>query len=189
MFKINQPAMALNADDVPGATYKMWNTWQVPASSTPDHTLGWTATVARSAPGGYQITLIINCHGFYDEGSNGKLVGGFGLALGTGIRMGDTPKFSILAPFVSCIVITACGAARISGKPKGDGHAFCSSIAVYSKAYVIAATTHQDGDLWLPFGYVDDFEGLVVRYNPAGNIDWSGDYGRNFIDGYFHGYD
>jgi hypothetical protein len=87
MFKINQPAMALNSDDVPGATYKMWNTWQVPASSTPDHTLGWTATVARSAPGGYQITLVINCHGFYDKGSDGKLVGGFGLALGTGIRM------------------------------------------------------------------------------------------------------
>ncbi|MDP9001105.1 MAG: hypothetical protein M3O46_13445 [Myxococcota bacterium] len=35
-----------------------------------------------------------------------------------------------------------------------------------ANVYVIAATTHQVGDLWLPFGYIDDFEGLVLRYNP-----------------------
>jgi hypothetical protein len=189
VIKIKQPAMALNAEDVPGAKYKMYNTWNVPSTDTPEHILGWTGSVARAAPGGYLPSLIINCHGYYGTGSDGHSVGGFGLKLGTGIFRVDAPKFAALAATVSCIWITACGTARISGAPSGDGHAFCSQIAIAANAYVIAATTHQVGDLWLPFGYIDDFEGLVVRYNPKGRIDWSQSYRRSLLDGLLNGWD
>jgi hypothetical protein len=189
MIKMRQPHMALNAEDVPGCKYKMWNTWDVAKTETPQHIMDWTANVAGGTSIGYLRSLIINCHGYYGTGSDGKEVGGFGLSLGTGILRVDTPKFAALAPTVSSIWITACGTARISGSPDGDGNAFCSEIARAANAYVIAATTHQVGDLWLPYGYIDDFEGLVVRYNPKGEIDWSHNYSRGLIDGIFNGWD
>jgi hypothetical protein len=189
VIKMRQPAMALNSEDVPGARYKMYNSWTVPGSERPEHILDWTARVASGAPGGKLSSLVVNCHGFYDKGSAGKMVGGFGLSLGTGVFRADTGKFTALASSVSCIWITACGTARISGTAAGDGHAFCSEIARAANSYVIAATTHQVGDIWLPYGYIDDFEGLVVRYTPKGVIDWSQDYGRGILDGLFEGWD
>lgn len=131
--------------------------------------------------------LIINCHGFYDNG-----IGGFGLKLGTGIRRADTEKFSILKGKVANIWITACGTARITNPGTagdGDGNLFCSEIARASGAYVVAATTHQMPDILLPSGYIDDFEGLVLRYNPPGAVDWSEDYSRSIIDGLINGWD
>src|SRR4051812_40447523 len=121
MFKIPQPAMALNAHDVPGARYKMWNTWTVPSSDNAKHILDWTGCVAHSAPGGYLPSVVLNCHGFYGaQSGTGTTVGGFGLKMGTGIRRADTALFAALAPCVSCIWITACGTARISGVSWGD---------------------------------------------------------------------
>jgi hypothetical protein len=184
---IPQPSMAINAADVPGSHYRMWNTWEVPATDNPDHILGWAANVGAGATGGYLRVLILNCHGFYGGGT-----GGFGLSLGTGIRRADTPKFAVLKGKVANIWITACGTARIS-KPgtsgDGDGNLFCSEIARFANAYVVAATTHQVGDLILGSGNVDDFEGLVLRYNPSGGVDWSHDYGRGLIEGLINGYD
>jgi hypothetical protein len=84
------------------------------------------------------------------------------------------------------------GCGRRQGNPptsSGDGHAFCSAIARAADAYVIAATTHQVGDLWLPQGYIDDFEGLVVRNNRKGVIDASKNDGRNIVDGLMNGWD
>lgn len=188
MIKLDQPAMALNADDVPGARYRMYNTWEVPASAKPEHIFGWCAQVANGTPKGKLEHLVINCHGFYGAGTGGKVMGGFGLKLGTGVNRSNTGVFAALAGKVGKIWITACGTARISGNAAGDGHALCMAIAKQSGAYVVAATTHQVGDLWLPFGYIDEFEGLVVRYNPSGNIEWSHDNGRSLIDGLVNGW-
>jgi hypothetical protein len=191
VIKIPQPAMALNAEDVPGATYKMWNTWKVPSTERVDHILDWCSVVAGGTSTGCLHVLLINCHGFY--GSNGKKsTGGFGLKLGTGIRRADTGKFSKLKGKVLNIWITACGTARITNPgtaSDGDGNLFCQEIARSSGAYVVAATTHQVGDVWLPYGYVDDFEGLVLRYNPSGVLDWSQNYNRGMIDGLINGWD
>ena len=187
MIKLPQPSMALNAADVPGACYRMYNSWDVPATEKPQHILDWAACVANGA-GGLHV-LVINCHGFYGTSSTGASVGGFGLKLGTGITRLDTPRFAMLAPSVSNIWITACGTARISSVAGGDGHAFCSEIARAANAFVVAATTHQIGDLWLPSGYIDEFEGLVVRYNPRGIIDWHQDYSRGIVDGLLNGWD
>lgn len=180
--------MALNSDDVPGAGYRMWNTWEVPASDNPDHILGWCAQVASGAPGGFLKFLIINCHGFYNNTSRSG-TGGFGLKIGTGIRLADVGKFSVLRGKVANIWITACGTARITTPgSNGDGNLFCSGIAKAAGAYVVASTTHQVGDIWLPAGYIDDFEGLTLRYNPQGGVDWSHDYGRGIVDGVFNGW-
>ncbi len=172
MITIPQPAMALNAVDVPGPPYKMWNTYHVPSTHTADHILGWTATVAKGAPGGKLRALVINCHGY-----TSKKIGGYGLNLGTGIRRGDTPLFGRLRGLVDEIYIIACQAARI-GVPTGpgstvdgDGNLFCCEIAKSSGATVYASTANQSTGLWLgiPFGRIDGWEGQVYRYNPDGS--------------------
>jgi len=190
-IEIDQPSMALNSDDVPGTHYRMWNTWEVAANRTAADILGWTATVAAGAPGGYLRSVIINCHGYYNGTDSRSDTGGYGLKIGTGIRRGDTSKFSVLKGKVACIWVTACGTARISAvdaSGNGDGNLFCSEIAKNSGAYVIAATTQQVGDLYLRVNRIDDFEGLVLRYNPQGGVDWSHNYGRGLIDGIFNGW-
>jgi len=192
MITIPQPSMALNASDVPGAKYKMWNTWEVPETETPDHILRWSAQVASVATGGYLRALIINCHGYYGFNAQGRLVGGFGMKLGTGIHRSDTSKFSVLRGKVSGILISACGVARVAKhgvSGDGDGEAFCREIAQYSGAHVFAGTTHQVGDLWLPFGKIDDFEGVIVGYSPRGERIWSYNYGRGILDELLNGSD
>ena len=187
---IEQPAMALNAADAPGEHYKMYNSWEIPATETLDHILDWTASVAVGAPGGYLKSLIINCHGYYN-GSTRSSQGGFGLALGTGIRRADTHKFTKLRGKVTTIWITACGTARITipgTAGDGDGNLFCQEIARNSGAYVIAATTMQFHDRSIRQNHIDDYEGLVLRYNPQGCVDWSGNYGQNILDGLIWGW-
>jgi hypothetical protein len=103
MFKLPSPAMALNSHDVPGARYRMYNTYEVPEGDDAAHLLGWIAAVARGAPGGVLNSVVLNCHGFYGTGMDGKLLGGFGLKMGKGILRADTSKFSVLAGFVQCI--------------------------------------------------------------------------------------
>ena len=189
-IEITQPSMALNSDDVPGTHYRMWNTWEVASDKTADDILGWTATVADGATDGYLRSVILNCHGFYNNTTRSG-TGGFGLKMGTGIRRSDTSKFSRLRGKVATIWITACGAARITtpgASGDGDGNLFCQEIARNSGAYVIAATTHQVGDLFLRVNRIDDFEGLVLRYNPQGIVDWSHEYGRGVLDGVFNGW-
>jgi len=185
--------MALNSADVPGFHYQMWNTWEVASTATAENMLGWIAKVAASAPGGKLRMLVLNCHGIYSTGpACATRCGGFGLKMGAGILREDTGKFSRLKGLVDNIWITACGTARISipgTKGDGDGNLFCSEIARNSGACVVAATTHQVGANSLPNGYIDDFEGLILRYNPAGAVDWSFDYGRSKEDGKLNGYE
>jgi hypothetical protein len=200
MIKIEQPAMALNATstdsyNVPGAHYQMWNTWAVAKTNTPEHMAGWIASVASGAPGGYLKGLILNCHGRYSIGpgtpavclpaNKGPGTGGFGLSMGTGIKTGDDiDQFKKLKGLVAGIWITACGAARITipgALGSGDGNLFCSALAKASGSYVYAAVVEQYGANSLPFGYIDDYTGLVLRYTPTGGVDWSGTYANNGV--------
>jgi hypothetical protein len=189
-IEIPQPSMALNAPDAPGRHYRMWNTWEVPANDTPEHILSWTATVADGAPGGRLHSVIINCHGFYNNLTR-QGTGGYGLSLGTGILRADTPKFAKLKGKVTAIWITACGAARISPlntAGDGDGNLFCSEIARQAGAYVYAATTLQYHDIFLRANRIDDYEGLTLRYNPQGQVDWSHNYGQAWDRGLINGW-
>jgi len=192
MIKIQQPAMALNSHDVPGAKYEMWNTWNVPKEETLDHMVTWIAALAGTTPSGRLNCLILNCHGYYGPGVGGRMSGGYGLKMGKGIYRRDTGKFAKLKGKVTEIWITACGTARISNPGTagdGDGNLLCQEIAKAAGAYVVAATTHQVGAITLPFGYIDGWEGLVVRYDPAGICVEKKEHARGTIDGWMNGWD
>jgi hypothetical protein len=191
LIDIPQPAMAWNAKNVPGPDYKMWNTWQVDETQTPQHMLEWTAYVARTAPGGKLKSLVINCHGIYAkfgcnaDGKSCKEGGGFGLSIGAeGIHRKDTQLFGILnpkdgTPLVDDIYLVACGIAQISipgTSGDGDGNLFCCAIAKAAGANVYGSTEEQTTGLWpyIPYGKIDGFEGKVYMWKPDGSCILTG---------------
>lgn len=54
-------------------------------------------------------------------------------------------------------------------------------MAKHSGAYVVASVHDQSPDqVALPWGHVDDWEGLVHRYEPDhGSVDWHYHYGQS----------
>lgn len=160
------PHMALNSHNVPGTRYKMWNTWSVPKTTAVEHMVDWIATVADNAPDSYLQTLIFNSHG-----EPGKI------KLGEGITRNHVEMFRKLKGKVGRIWIVACNVARI--KEAGsmtDGNWFCYRLAQETGAYVTAASATQMGQ-WdfrfideLPYGYIDDWEGTVYKWNPKGEL-------------------
>src|SRR5262249_13043103 len=146
--------MALNAKDVPGPNYKMWNTRNdIPSTEDPGHILGGVASVAKGAPGGRLKALVFNCHG--DNAI---------LHMGTGIGWGQVALFSLLLDssgkgLVDEIYLVACEVVSFSGP--GDGNLFCGAIAKKAQAYVYASNADQNTGLWpsIPFGKIDGFEG------------------------------
>jgi hypothetical protein len=158
MITLEQPSMALNAEGVPGPDYHMWNTWRVPATDSPSHILGWSATVAKGAPGGKLHNLVINCHGRAAH-----------LGLGTGIGWPEVPLFSLLSGFVDDIYFVACRVVSFTGT--GDGNLFCGAVAKAAQANVYASDHTQDTGLWpyIPYGKIDGFEGKVWKWHRDGS--------------------
>ncbi|HEX2891366.1 hypothetical protein [Vineibacter terrae] len=158
MITLAQPSMALNAENVPGPDYKMWNTWRVPKGDTPSHVIGWTATVAKGASGGKLNALVINCHGRPAH-----------LSLGTGFGWSEVPLFAGLAGLVDDIYIVACKVVSFGGS--ADGNLFCGAIAKAAKANVYASNASQTTGLWpsIPYGKIDGYEGKVWKWHPDGS--------------------
>jgi hypothetical protein len=157
MINIPQPAMALNAHNVPGPDYKMWNTWRVPANESVDHILDWTAKVASACSGSRLKALVINCHGSPAS-----------LGLGAGIGWGELPLFTKLKGCVDDIWIVACNIVSFGGP--GDGNLFCGAMAKNAGANVYASDSSQTTGLWptLPYGAIDGYEGSVWKWTPDG---------------------
>lgn len=197
MIEIPQPSIALNAIDttknkeydVPGTTYDMWKTWNVPANTSSTTLMSQIASMAKAASGKLKC-LVINCHGDYNYGTNifGKekkiMTGGFGFSIGQGINYYNADLFSQIRDLFRCIIIVACGASAVTNpkSSEGDGVVLCSRIARAANSYVIAprimqAATH----LKLPKNHIDNFEGEVVRFNRAGQIDDYRFLGRKLI--------
>jgi hypothetical protein len=116
MITLIQPSMALNAQDVPGPDYVMWNTWKVPQATPAVDVLGWTANVARGAPGGRLNAILLNGHGSPAH-----------VSIGTGIGWPEVPLFASLIGLVNEVYITACEVVSFTGP--GDENLFCGSIA------------------------------------------------------------
>ncbi len=159
--------------------YNMWNSWDLnddgkPASDIVAH----VRRVADSAPGGRLENLIINCHGMPAF-----------LQVGRGINTLDLPLFQTLHRKIGTIYIQACLVARVvtekqfrqtyphfegdiaTALPYNDGNTFASVLARTVGCVVVAPTSEQ----WfygrdLPFGTVDEFEGLVLWYGPNGSV-------------------
>lgn len=191
MIEIPQPSIALNSHDVPGAKLDMWETWNVPASASADWIVSFSSILAAGTAGGVKC-LVVNCHGYYGTGTKksgkpkSKETGGFGLSLGQGINLGNANLFSQLRGQVKCIVIIACGTAYVTNKGMhGDGELLCSKIAKASGAYVVAARKVQSAPNGIPKNHIDNFEGLVIRFNPSGGLDDSQFLGRKLINDIF----
>lgn len=193
MIEIPQPSIAINSHDVPGTKYEMWETWQVPETTSADWVVAFSSILATGAPDGGAKCLVINCHGIYGKGTKKsgkqKLIdtGGFGLSIGQGINLANAEVFSQLRGSVKCIVIVACGTAAVTKKGlHGDGELLCSKIAKAAGAYVVAPRTLQLATcLKLPKNHIDNFEGEVVRFNPAGGLDDARFLGRKLINDIF----
>ena len=186
MIKVESPSMVIVSDDL-----KQYGAY-----------LNYNITVAASDPIDVVIKQVqdigtkeklrfvyILCHGFYDKAPGGSTSGGgFGLNLGTGVRRSDLPKLRALRGLVDSIWLGSCGAARqttagaTGERLGGDGTMFCSEMAQAAGAYVVAATTVQIHPSDTPFGYIDDYEGVVLQFGPLGNIVWQHDYGRTLLD-------
>jgi hypothetical protein len=150
--------MALNAVNVPGPDYKMWNTWQVPKTKTPAEILNWVAAVAKGAGGGRLNALVINCHGSPAR-----------LGIGTGIGWSEVNSFKLISGLLDDIYIVACNVVSFSGAR--DGNLFCSEIAKSAGANVFASNATQSTGLWpaLPYGKIDGYEGQVWKWFPNGS--------------------
>jgi hypothetical protein len=170
MIRVPSPAMALNSEDVPGASYRLDNTWYVLKLESPQKICGWIAVVAAKFKTDYpdqRVTIVFNSHGYCATADRG----GYGIAMGTGIKRSDIPQFEKLAPHVDEIWFIACRAAYIDTPGgAGDGNLLMSGIAKAAQARVKASTATQVGAIWLPRGYIDDWEGNVLTYGPQGDV-------------------
>jgi hypothetical protein len=184
MITIRYPHMGLNDERAP-VYVRMWNTWRVAATDTPEHIVDWTKRVAQSAPGGKLKEIVISCHG--SPGS---------LQLGTGIGLAQVPLFEAWRGLVEKVWIRACLVGRVvdASTPgqgdgafiaalslSGDGHRFCSELAKAMRSYLVVGTELQTSGRYsttnpVPYGQLDSYEGLVLSYHPDGRIGWSRRY-------------
>ena len=135
--------------------------------------LGWTAKVAGDVRGGLRC-VVFNSHGWPGE-----------LGIGTGITPPQASLFKVLSGKVNTIFIVACEVAEI-GSTNFDGNLFCGAIAKASGATVFCSTALQSPYLYpiigLPFGSIDEYEGIVYRYNRDGsNRAVNNDYIRSYV--------
>jgi hypothetical protein len=162
-IKVPFPHMVLNSHNVPPPDYFMFNTWKVSASTTVSHMIGWTAQVARGAPGGNGLaTLIFNSHGRPGN-----------IEIGVGIGLSDASAFAALNGLVTRIWFVSCEVAGdysqvASGAP--DGKDFCKEVARAAGAYVKAGSAIQKAaKMSLAVGYIDQWEGELFVFDPKGN--------------------
>ncbi len=190
-IKIPQPAIVLNSQHFPSTKpggYKMANTYDVSASHSPSHMLGWAAEVMKGfkKDGAQTITMVINCHGreniTYDDKGNVTRHGGFGLRIGTGIHTADDVNcFRQVMPYVDYIILTACRIAEITNRGdtwNGDGNLFCCAIAkaAASVLYCSSGTQFFTPEQDIPTNCIDALNGSWFRYNALGNCDFHGNF-------------
>jgi len=176
MIRLPAPHMALNASDAPPPHFRMWQTCRVPTrridastGAVLDPGLGPADVITRiqiaalSAPEERLRALVINCRGLFDDG--------FGLALGSGIRIADAVLFADLGGLVDEIYIVASGTEGRTTSV-GDVGELCGAIARHAEAVVYAADViHRPGRRKeLPYGCIDGFEGTVYRWDEAGRL-------------------
>ncbi len=172
MIHLESPHMGLN-DSRSTNSVQMWNTWNITTTETVQHMVDWVAEVAGSAPGGKLKNVVFRCHG----------APGY-LQAGAGIRRENVARFSAWRDLVDKVWFSACLVARIpapaaQGAGGGSsGHVFCQEFARAAQCYVVAPTELQviGRNRTLPYGCLDTFEGLVLSYNPQGEVSWSHRY-------------
>ncbi|MEM9463014.1 MAG: hypothetical protein AAGF11_53225 [Myxococcota bacterium] len=113
--------------------------------------------------------------------------------LGVGLNARTMAPFADIKGKVDKIWFRGCLVARIAGPhteshgdgaalnamkvTSGDGHVFVASFARLTGCYVVAPTEMQGSNReFYPAGQMDSYEGLVLSYDPQGNISWEQRY-------------
>ena len=168
MIVVPFPHMVLNShSDTLGEEYEMLFTWKVPKSTSVKQMVSrirTNAKVCKKTMGTRLQTLILNAHG-----EPGKI------KLGQYITRNDVREFRRLRGLVKRIWIVACEVAMI--KKAGtitDGNWFCYRLAQEARAKVKAsgAVQYSYPNLYVvdfvPWGFIDDWEQPVYRWNRKG---------------------
>jgi hypothetical protein len=143
--------------------------------------------VVRAAAGvrGRRIeNLVLNAHG-----APGSFQIGTGLNATTMAPWAGVTGKVFKIWFRGCLVARIAGAQTAShgdgaalrayGLNSGDGHAFISAFARLTGCYVVAPTEMQSAARLrssYPRGQMDSYEGLLLSYDPEGNISWQHRY-------------
>ena len=171
MIKMKQPSLCFNACDMDWPRYQMWRTIVGPKHMTPKQ-LVEAITLANFQAIGFAgsslVNVIINSHG----GPGGLNIGG--VMTGATMLWDDLGVFSALKPFkIGAIWLVSCRAAQ--GK---FGVRFCHTLAQAAGTQVIAADDYQSvanarqavGLALAFYGHIDDFEGTLYSFSPAGGV-------------------
>lgn len=169
MIRMEQPSFCFNSHDVGEPHYKMWRTIVgsegMTAAELAGAILAAHVTAMRETGCGLK-NIIINTHGY----SGGLWIGGL---FRTQVNKRELAAFGILKPWnVGTIWIVSCAAAK-----DGLGQNFCQSLANVAGAQVISSdadqvvTNWQGIKLFLACRWnIDDFEGTVYSFTPAGGM-------------------
>jgi hypothetical protein len=162
---IRQPAIAIN-DRRDNCLANMSINYLVERHFSRETIVEDVVRLARSTRTGRVIDMVICCHG-----NPGVLY------LGEGFNTSQTTLFARWRGLVDRIYIRACNLAEIrqTGQNQGDGNRFCISMARSVACTIIASTelqltrtsTYAGG---LPYGLLDNYEGLVMWYGPQGQV-------------------
>lgn len=176
MITIESPSMAAN-DSRAAVNYQMDHTITVRPTTTMAQLA--QSIVDRADSINDQIrNLILTAHG-----SPGYF------QIGTGLDINSMTPFRNLRGKVYKIWFRGCLVGRIIdsqttsegdgsalqayGIASGNGHTFLSAFASLTRCYVVAPTEMQGSALTsYPQGQMDSYEGLVLSYNPQGNVTW-----------------
>lgn len=174
MIHLEQPSVALNDFRVP-SRYHMWRTWDARTAHTSrKRIINEIRNLALSVPNGDNVkNLVINGHG-----TPGRL------AVGEGFSEQHLQMFYSWSGLFNTIWLMGCFVGRHSNMSaqhngrtySGDGHGFCSELAVITRADVIASTELQVARAFThPYGYISALDGLVLVFQGrTGRIIGSG---------------
>ncbi|MBW6401036.1 DUF4347 domain-containing protein [Roseomonas sp. HJA6] len=168
MIPIPQPALALNSSDFSTAShYTMEHEVVVRRIIRPESIIDMVSGAAGS---GRLRAVIINAHG---------MAGPDGVALGTGLHLGNVHLWGAVHGLIDRIWLCAC---QVADTP--DGQSLCQSLAVATGAEVVASSDPQSvggADREFAFDWnwrlarvppmqIDDFEGHVMLWNAEGEV-------------------
>lgn len=174
MIRVKSPSMSIMASDA-AVSYQMDHFIIVGPAASMNQLA--SKVVERAMVIGQRIdNLILAAHG-----------GPGHFAIGAGLNINTMEPFRILQNQVNRIWFRGCLVGRIInsqtpshgdwaalsafGLNSGNGHAFLSAFARLTQCHVVASTEFQTSRLQTyPSGLMDDFEGLVVKYSPQGQL-------------------
>jgi hypothetical protein len=178
MIVVASPSMAINDSRSP-VSYTMDTTRTVQPATTIRSIVDMVLEEAKRV--GSIQNLVLNGHASPGD-----------VQIGSGLSFGTMLPFSAVRGKVLKIWLRGCLVARIIGpetehdgdaavlkalKITGDGHAFVSSFARLTGCYVVVPTEIQiSRHRSYHKGLMDAYEGLVLSYDPCGNINWQRRY-------------